>query len=1004
MKKFTKGLLAVLLVVCVAVSAFALTGVFSSAQAIPKDVSIDFTGANNDWLTLSGTAIQDKALKVTIYNFSESTIVLTKLETNGTNIQWSGWSAGARLEASGVTNVGITSGSTTNNAVFTVTLTYYVEGNPTATAETCTAYIFASSSQGYISETQTGNLTCTSWITTGSLPLDTTISMSSLTQASTTNRNVSRKGSVFTYNSTEPETTASIYVDGSKYKTWDELNFKLSLYNGTKRDHAYFDKLTLTQTSSTGSLFFGDYGTNGTNKSITSEFNYDSKNPSGFQLQASSTQTTVDLPLTGTIPTEASSKFDVSLRTLGQTGGIFGLASMKTVEMNSDWHITVYNNNKSQLRDRLTELSGYGLNKASYKSGWDNYEKALKTAYTTLGTMKKTAGEVSSALTTLNNAYNNLVRYAVVYTNHIYYQGNDNTNPVQINQKIDMQVTNNANYTAEVLTNGTYPEYPFNRTNVERTKRIEVGTDTNYTETINQYYWNVDTTGLEAAIATQAAKVHVDEDGNPIYSEDSWQNYADAAAAATRALNDLTLFQADIDAATTTLNQAEKALVKLSIDTDWLEEGIGWASNIIDDSYDDDFGRGWQTSELFASPHAQTLYANLVSAYNEAVEVTNNPDFTKAQADRVCVSLWQAINDLRVVDDTTKGLLIVDNVYHADIDRYGYIQGLRDKLIDPNGLRVVFNDILDNTSGNYQLNEADFTEDSWYMLNDALYGDFAPNSWVCASTEEPYPTYDGEDEMSVPAYSMINNIWFLASQADYNACRDNLIDKVNHLEWIVDASALEEKQAEATEYDLTLYTKSSADALKAVIEDAAAKLEKLEEPQLYGDAEAVTNAVVAETVSELDTAIANLKLRPTLTPASADVEFVEAEDSTIYGETIGQTVDEALKDLTIVNDTEDVIIKIYDNNNVEQALNAKIGTGYRVVLSGTDGEIYETHTYVIKGDVIGDAKVSENDFALVYDYAFFEDTLEGYFLEAADLNGDGVVDLSDAIMVQDMFA
>ena len=988
MKKFTKGLLAVLLVVCVAVSAFAFTGIFSSAQAIPKDVSIDFTGADNDWLTLSGTSIQDKALKVTIYNFSESTIVLTKLETNGTGIKFSGWTANTRLEASGVTNVSISSGSTTNNAVFTATLTYYVEGNPTATAETCTAYIFASSSQGYTS------VKADCGVESGFLRygVETTEELSPVSTGS-----VEQTGEFTRF----PVITASIYVDGSKYSTWADLNAKIAFWNGTTRDHAYFDKITVKQSSNTGSFFVNGYGTDKDNKEITNEFDKDKKE--GFSSQAGE-NATVDMVITGTVPTEASSTITLQLRGYGQTGGIYGFLSQQTRSLEPKWNITVYNNNKSQLRDRLTELSALGLNKASYKSGWDNYESALKNAYTVLGTMKKTAAQVSSALTTLNNAYNNLVRYAVVYTNHTYYQGNDNTNPVQIAQKIDMKVTNKASYTVEVLTNGTYQDYPFNRTNVVRTKSIDVDDTTNFTDTIDQYYWYVDTAALEAAIAKQAAKVHVDEDGNDIYSADSWQNYVDEAANATRALNDLTLFQTDIDAATKSLNDAENALVKLDIDTAWLEEGIGWAGNIIDNSYDDDFGRDWDTDELFASPHAQTLYANLVSAYNEAVEVTNDPDFTKAQADRVCVALWQAINNLRVVDETTKGLYSVDSVYHADIDRYGYIQGLRDKLIEPNGLRVVYNDILDNTTGDYKLNEADFTEDSWYKLQDALHGDFAPDSWACASTEEPYPTYDGEDKMSVPAYSMINKIWFLASQADYNACRDNLIDKVNNLEWIVDASALEDKQAEATKYDLSLYTKSSAEALSAVIDDAAAKLKKLEEPQLYGDAEAVTNDVIAATVSELDAAIANLKLRPSLAPASEDVEFVEAEDSTIYGETIGQTVDEALKDLTIVNDTEDVIIKIYDNDNVEQALNAKIGTGYRVVLSGTDGEVYETHTYVIKGDVIGDAKVTENDFALVYDYAFFEDTLEGYFLEAADLNGDGVVDLSDAVMVQDMFS
>ncbi len=1000
MKKMTKLLISVILVICVAVSALAFTGIFSSAQAIPKDVSIDFTAADNDWVTLSGTTIQDKALKVTIYNFSDDTIVLSKIENNGTAIRYDGWTQNTRLEASGVTNIGI-SGTTTNNAVLCVTVTYYVEGNPAATAETCSAYIYASSGQAYIS----GQDNATIDSGPGVFGLNTTTTMSPLSTASTTYETVKRNVALFVYATChDPTTTATVYIDGSKYKLWDEFNFHIDFWNdGDKRDHAFFDKIHMTQTSSTGSLFLVGYGTDPQHKDITSEFNNDKNNPDGFSLQAGK-DATVPGPFTGTIPTEASSTFTINLRQYGQTGGVFGVASTKTKEVLSTWNITVYNNNKGALRERLNALSALGLNKGSYKSGWDAYETALKNAYTVLGTIKKTAGEVQSALNAVNTAYNNLVRYAVVYTNHYYYQGSDNTQPVQISKKIDMKVTNNASYTAEVLSAGSFPAYPFNRTNVIKQKTVSVGTATNFTDTINQYYWYVDTAALEAAIAKQAAKVNVDEDGNDIYSADSWQNYQNAANAATRILNDLTLFQTDIDAATKSVNDAEKALVKLDIDTAWLEEGIGWAANIIDDSYDDDFGRDWQTGRLFGSTYAQGLYANLVSAYNEAVEVTNDPDFTKAQADRVCAALWQAINELRVKDETTKGLYIVDSVYHADIDRYGYIQGLRDKLIEPNGLRVVYNDILDNTTGNYRLNEADFTEDSWHMLQDALYGDFAPDSWACASTEEPYPTYDGEDEMSVPAYSMIHNIWFLASQADYNACRDNLLDKVNNLEWVIDASSLEDKLTEAMEYDLNAYTKSTADVLNTAIEQAANTLEKLDEPQLYGDPEAVTNDTVDGLVDALNTAIAALRIRPSLTPAGEDIAFVEADQTAVYGENVGQTVGEALKDFTIVNHSDTVVMKVYDNEKRETALNDRLGTGYTLVLSDESGEIYETHTFVIKGDVIGDTQVSENDFALVYNYAFFEDTLEGYFLEAADMNDDGVVDLSDAIMVQEMFA
>ena len=72
------------------------------------------------------------------------------------------------------------------------------------------------------------------------------------------------------------------------------------------------------------------------------------------------------------------------------------------------------------------------------------------------------------------------------------------------------------------------------------------------------------------------------------------------------------------------------------------------------------------------------------------------------------------------------------------------------------------------------------------------------------------------------------------------------------------------------------------------------------------------------------------------------------------------------------------------------------------MLASDEGEVYETHTYVIKGDVIGDAQITDNDFALVYDYAFNEDSLEGLYLEAADVNGDGLVDLTDAILIQNI--
>ncbi len=1004
MKKYFKVLLSVILVICVAVSAFALTSVFSSAQAVAKGISTEFKGTNdfNYYVTLSSNTIQDTALQLVIYNDGEDTVLISKIENNGTSIRYTGFSQNMPVNPGDVTPIGI-SGTVNNNSVLIVTITYYKQGNPTATAETCSAYIFASDSQEYTAAESEGYIPFRP--PAHGIGVVTTHTFSPVSTATLHYDDENENDKLEARNEIE------IYVDGDRYTQWQDLNMSLSLFNYVEdygwqiwradlyRDHAYFDQLELEQTSQTGSMFFDGYGTDKDNPQIVSTFDGETKE--GYFLQAGQ-NLTVSSVVTGKVPEEAESTFTLKLREYGQMGGFFGYGAIQTDEMHPQWNITVYNNNKKAIKDELAYLAGLGLNKSSYKSGWDAYESALKQAYVALGTNRIKAEGVQTALDNVIAAYNGLVRYAVVYTNHYFYQGNDDSNPVLIDQKIDMQVSNNASYAPDVLTNGTFTDYTFNRTNVVRNQMVAVDESNNYTQTINQYYWYVDTTALQATITIQENTVNTDEDGNEIYTADSWQNYADAAASARQVLNNTAAFQADLDAAKSALDAAHDALVKLDFDTAWLEEGIGWASNIIDNSYDDDFGRDWDTGELFASPYAQNLYANLVSAYNEAVEVTNDPDFTKAQADRVCAALWQAINNLRVKDETTKGLFQADNVRHADMDKYGYYKGLNDKLIENTGLRVVYNDILDNTAGNYRLNESDFTAESWYMLQNALYGNFAPDMWACASTEEPYPTYDGEDEMSVPAYSMLNNIWFLASQADYNACRDNLLDKVNHLEWIVDASALEEQTDLALAYNLSDYTNATAEPLRTALKQAQAMINKLEEPQYYGDAEAVTTEQANEMAEELAAAVAALQLKPYFETPTGGVSF--GESGYIYGEPIGQTIETALSHLTVANNYEGVVITVKDSQGNLKGSADAVGTGYTVTLSDTAGEVFETHTFVVMGDVVGDAVVGENDFVLVYDYAFFEDSLTGVFKEAADVNDDGVIDLSDAVTIQEMYA
>ena len=164
MKRFSKILLATLLVLCLAVSTFAFTGVFSHAESMQEGVYVVFTGTDttgnlqNDWVTVdSNGVIQDQTLKFVVHNETpdkyaddetkaNKPIIITGYETNG-NLTLNGDTENQRVtnEAS----IDIVSGSITPGQILWVKVTYYVEGNLSSMTETCTARIYATTPNFY---------------------------------------------------------------------------------------------------------------------------------------------------------------------------------------------------------------------------------------------------------------------------------------------------------------------------------------------------------------------------------------------------------------------------------------------------------------------------------------------------------------------------------------------------------------------------------------------------------------------------------------------------------------------------------------------------------------------------------------------------------------------------------------------------------------------------------------------------------------------------------------
>lgn len=92
---------------------------------------------------------------------------------------------------------------------------------------------------------------------------------------------------------------------------------------------------------------------------------------------------------------------------------------------------------------------------------------------------------------------------------------------------------------------------------------------------------------------------------------------------------------------------------------------------------------------------------------------------------------------------------------------------------------------------------------------------------------------------------------------------------------------------------------------------------------------------------------------------------------------------------------------IYDLNGKKCRGSDIVGTGFKVYLEDGNSDKYDELTVVLYGDVDGDGVASGEDAVLIGFIDCGLDILHGCFLEAADVNHDGKVDMSDRWFAED---
>ena len=92
-------------------------------------------------------------------------------------------------------------------------------------------------------------------------------------------------------------------------------------------------------------------------------------------------------------------------------------------------------------------------------------------------------------------------------------------------------------------------------------------------------------------------------------------------------------------------------------------------------------------------------------------------------------------------------------------------------------------------------------------------------------------------------------------------------------------------------------------------------------------------------------------------------------------------------------------VQILDKDGKELTTEAFVGTGSKINVLDTAGNVLSTYEVMVKCDVDGNGKVTPADARLALRAAAGLDTIEGVYETAANFDGQDVISPSDARMI-----